>query len=249
MRLKAGVAELKPDPRLRGAAGSHAILFAARQDFSVQYPNELTLRQRIDHARVPCVDVGEIQLMLPDIGTDDDELRAEDAMRTESALRTILNPKFSVAMFAVIRDGMSIYAVGDFVSPVRVLPAEKAEELFLIALQEMRRPTGLRRFAVTPLIRLRKAACEMARKDSLAEGIDIVHMDSQTGEEVRSVFTFTTGDPEKISSIPQVAELANARPRFGHRNDQRTISIGACLASSATYPNGTYWFIVALYDN
>ena len=85
----------------------------------------------------------------------------------------------------------------------------------------------------------------MARKDSLEPALNILHTSLDTREQVSRTFAFTSGDPENVS-VPTVADLVRVNARSPR--DHRVISVGACLASSPSYPNGNYWFIVALYD-
>jgi hypothetical protein len=245
MRSKANIKPVTGDPRLAGTAEAHLLELSIHEDIFVQPLDELNLRKRISAANVLSTSVGEIRLMLPDLGLDDIEDRVEEALRVKSTLKTILDPKFSLAGLAVMRKGMTICALGILVCPLRVMPIEKAEQLFLDVLQRARTANGFPTFSVAPFDKLRQASCEMARKDSLAPAMNVLHT-ALSRETIAGTYAFTAGDPEDFSSVPEIRELLRARIRAP--NDHRTIAVGICLANSSTYPNGSYWFIVALYD-
>ena len=246
IRAQAGVQPVRVDMRLSESAGDELAESIVNPQSFERLQDETDLRKQVAAAKIPSTAVGEVRLVLPDLGSDEGFTeRAAEALQFQATLKTLLDPRFSLAGVSIARKSMNIYGLGILVSPLREMEIDEAEKLLLAALQKARTGEGRPEFSVTPFKRLREASCEMARRDSLTPALNVLHSVFDTQEKVSETFAFTSGDPEDLSAAI-VTDLLHTKARSP--NDHRAISVGGCLASSRSYPNGSYWFIVALYD-
>jgi hypothetical protein len=246
IRAQVGVRPVRDDTRLTEFAGVELAESIVNPQLFERVEDETNLRKQVAAARVPATTIGEVRLVLPDLGSDEDfNDRAVETLQLQATLKTLLDPRFSLAGVSITRKDMNIYGLGILVAPLREMEIDEAEKLFLATLQKARTGEGQPEFSVTPFKRLREASCEMARRDSLTPSLNVLHSVFDTKKQISGTFAFTSGDPEDISASI-ITDLLHTKARSP--KDRRVISVGGCLASSRSYPNGSYWFIVALYD-
>jgi hypothetical protein len=234
LRAGAGVSPLKPDPLTKYAAGLHLLEFVKNKQASDQYEGEPSLRERLKMAGVSFGAAEQVMLTVADID------RAREKVTTSDEIKEVLlSPKYVFAGVAAMRSGSQLFLVANLIQPLQTLSMDEVEGLVVKAVQHLREVKKITPLKSLPMKRLRSVACEMAKKDSLkVEGIDpyMGYIGAPAAGTLQ--YAFTTFDPGTLSSSMQ-----------GMRHDPKinAISIGACFASSRTYPNGTYWVIAVLY--
>ncbi len=235
MRTKAGLRPFGVDPRLKKAAMRHLAEFAAAEGkFSDQYPGEPTLLERIAAEKISCATGGEIMLKLPDTMTDEPR-RIAEALQTKQSLAVILNSDYSAVGFAVAHTDFDIYAVGDFADSFHLVSIDDAERLAANGLKQGLKSKNLPAFQVIFKKKLRQLACDAARADSLEAGIET------TAAEESIVYTTTNpGHADLLDAITNRLSTSALQ--------NRKIYLGACFASSKSFPEGRYWFVVWLVN-
>ena len=139
IRVQSRVLPVTGDSRLTESPRLELLQGVAQPNTFNRTLEETRLRKRIASAVVPCTTVGEIRLVLPDLGSDDDfPDRATEALLVPSTLTTLLDPRFSMIGISVMRRDTNIYGVSILVSPLREMEIDKAEELFVAKLQKAR---------------------------------------------------------------------------------------------------------------
>jgi uncharacterized protein YkwD len=234
MRANSGLPALRPDARLKQAALKHlAKSTAGEGEFSDLSPGEPPLRERILAEKISCTNAGEILLKIPDTMTDEPR-RIAEALQTQETLKQILDPRYSTIGIATAHSDFNMYAVAYLADSFRGMPIDDAEKLAK-GLQQSLKSKNLPAFRVRFKERLRRLACEAAKTDSLEAGID-----TTTPEQS---FVFTTADPEHADLLDAIADR---QPRSAIRISE--IYLGGCFASSKSFPEGRYWFVVWLVN-
>lgn len=225
-RAQAGVGELAWNAKLADIALAHAQMMADRKELSHQFPGEPTVRQRVISTGLRTNTSGENVAFAGEV-----EELFTGWMNSPPHKKNLLDPKYNATGIAVVRRGDTLYAVQDF---ARVLNAYSDNEVETIVATQL---TRLRTEAKLPALKLiapadvHPAACEMAR-DGRMEAAAL----TRRLQSVRSVYTFTTAEPQK---------LPERLPRFSP--DARSFAVGSCFAKTDKFPEGTNWVVVAFY--
>jgi hypothetical protein len=228
VRSDAGLPALKPEPRLNDAAYMHLVEFIKSGELSDQFEGEPSLLDRARKARVSCGSVGEIMLKVADLSQVPDQLKV-----SESARRSLLNPKFSIAGVAQMVSGDRLFIVVNLVRPLEAFSPDEIEGLVVETAQHARESHKLMPFKLLPMRRLHGMACDMAKKDSLK----IAPLDPSTEypnalNTVGQTVVFTTNDPHVM---PASVQAVGFDPKLN------AISAGVCFGRSPSHPDGTYW--------
>jgi len=228
VRTEAGMPALKPEARLNDAAYMHLGDFIKSGELSDQFDGEPSLLDRVRRARVSCGSVGEIMLKVADLKQVPDQLKT-----SESARRSLLNPKFSVAGVAQMISEDRLFIVVNLVRPLEAFSPDEIEGLVVEIAQHARESHKLLPFKVFPMRRLHGMACDMAKKDSLKAApldpsVEYPNALSTVGQTV----AFTTTDPHVM---PASVQAVGFDPKVN------AISAGVCFGRSPSHPDGTYW--------
>ncbi len=225
-RAEAGLGELQWDDHLASAAIPHAQLMAQKQQLSHQFPGEAPVRQRINATGLRSDASGENVALGPDV----DNL-FQGWMHSPPHRANILNSKYNVSAIAVVRQGDSLWAVQEFARRVADYSEQEVETIVGTQLTRARAEAGLSGLTQTNAPDVRSAACDMAQRGQM-QASSLVRRWSN----VRSVFTFTTAEPQRLPK-----DLARTAP------DARSFAVGSCFGRNAKYPEGTNWIVVAFY--
>lgn len=225
-RAEAGVGKLEWDDRLASAALPHAQLMADKRQLSHQFSGEPTARQRVNATGLRSNASGENVAMGPDV----DNL-CDGWMHSPPHRENILDPKYNASAIAVVRRGESLWAVQEFAHRVAEYSDREVEAIIGTQLTRARAEGGLSGLAQTNAPDVRAAACEMAQRGQMQASTLVRRWDH-----VRSVFTFTTAEPQQLPN-----GLVHTAPQA------RSFAVGSCFGRTAKYPEGTNWVVVAFY--
>lgn len=225
-RQQAGLGELQWDDHLASAALSHAQLMAQKQQLAHQFPGESPVRQRIIASGLRTDASGENVAFGPDV-----ENLFNGWMGSPPHRANILDSKYNAGAIAVVRRGESLWAVQDFARRVATYSDREVETIVATQLTRARTQAGLgdARLASTPEVHA--AACQMAQRGDM-QASNFVHQ----LKDVRSVFTFTASEPQKLP-----AGLARTAP------GATSFAVGSCFGKTEKFPEGTNWVVVAFY--
>lgn len=225
-RAEAGVGQLEWDDRLAAAAIPHAQLMADKQQLSHQFSGEPTTRQRINATGLRSNASGENVAFGPDV-----ENLFQGWMHSPPHRANILDAKYNASAVAVVRRGQSLWAVQEFARKVATYSDNEVESIIGRQLTRARAEAGLNQLKQASAPELRDAACDMAQRGRM-QASSLV----RRWKDVRSVFTFTASEPQKLpDGLAQTAPSASA------------FAVGACFGKTAKYPEGTNWVVVAFY--
>lgn len=141
----------------------------------------------------------------------------------------ILDPRYNASAIAVVRQGDSLWAVQEFARRVTDYSDKEVETIVGTQLTRVRAEAGLSGLTQTNAPEVRTAACDMAQRGQMQASTFV-----RRWTNVRSVFTFTTAEPQKLPK-----GLARTAP------DARSFAVGSCFGKNAKYPEGTNWIVVA----
>jgi hypothetical protein len=234
VRASAGLPLLKPDLHVKESASLHLSQFVNNRRISSLFAGERALQERLQSAGVLCGAASEIMAMAPDLNRPIEQLIGDDAKKT------ILDPRLTIADVAAVKSGNMWFVVADLIQPQQGLSIEEVEKLILTSVHDLRRAKGLRPLKGFWSKRLRAAAGEMAKKDSLNVEIPDAPDASFMGSDrpYARAFAYTSFNPKEL---PQSIVAMPDDPKIN------TIAVGACFAKSKTYPNGMYWIVIQLY--
>ncbi len=225
-RSKAGLGELKWDDQIAAAAEQHASEMVRHGELSHQFPGEPDARHRIIATGVRVDASGENVAFGPDV-----ENLVNGWMQSPGHRANILDPKYNATGIGVAVRGMELWAVQDF---ARRLPTYSNADVETIVATQLTRARADARLSDIQLVQapdVRAAACDMAQKGDMEAG-SLAH----NLKRVRSVFTFTTSEPQRLpKNLVRVGAGAAA------------FSVGSCFAKTPKYPEGTNWVVVAFY--
>ncbi len=235
-RATAGLSPLINDQRVADAAAMHAPMFVATGKFADQYEGEPSLLERLRLAKAPCAAAEEIMLK----GADLEDIR-QQMTGSEVIKQVFLNSEFSLIGVAAIRSGKQLFVVANVARTFRSLTIDEVENYIADGVQRARKEHKLVPFRVIQMRQLRGVACGMAKKDSLkTQPVNPYGGYTMApSPDVRN-FVYTTFDP---GVLPENVNVAGDDPKIN------VVSVGACLASSPTYPAGTYWIYLMFYRN
>lgn len=226
-RRQAGAPPLTIDAGLSQAARIHALAMLEARRLSHQFDGEPALPQRL---------AATTQLQLEQEGENvaldyDAEHGHQHLMLSPPHRANLLNPKYNVVGLGVVRNGDRLYIVQDFGTALpRYSPAEVKDRV-ASAVNQMRHGAsraGLRR---RDWLGADDAACSMAQADRLGTA------PVRRLAESYNVLTFTSLHPETLPG--EAARVVAGR-------NLRSYSVGSCYGRTHTYPNGTYWIVLAL---
>jgi hypothetical protein len=121
--------------------------------------------------------------------------------------------------------------VEDFAHRLPELSAAQFEDEIAAEFDALRAQSGTVPMKHASSDSLRDVACKMARSDGVeAKGVGVPG--------ARYIVSFT---------ITEATKLPNDLTQMRTRGDLASYTMGACFARSKTYPNGTYWMVVALF--
>jgi uncharacterized protein YkwD len=223
-RAKAGVPLLKMDDTVARAARQHCSAMAAHKELSHRFVGEPALMDRIAAAS-PL----HAETVAENVAFADSVDAAHHALMTSEGHRAnLLNPKFNVAGFGILRQGDMLYVTQDFATSVEIYSPQRMQEVVINAIQQVRADAKLPRLELRRDASLQPRACDMARADSLRAA----HATSGT-----HLLLYTTMD---ASSIP--SDIS----RLLLHSDRKYFSVGACYSRSPHYPTGAYWVVLVL---
>lgn len=227
-RAKAGLPPLQMDEGLAQAAREHAAALAAEQQLSHQLPGEAPLAQRLATSTTLHLDRGgENVASAPTV-----EQAHESLMLSPPHRENLLNASYNVAGFGVVRSGHTLYVTQDFGQGSVVFSRQAADDRLATSLIDLRAQHNL-----APLERLENdalpaAACSMAEANSLKTQLP------REMAQGRYLLRYTTPQPQLLP--------ASAARAAGERN-LHAFAASSCYARTASYPNGVYWVVLALY--
>jgi uncharacterized protein YkwD len=224
-RTKAGLPPFKLESTLVLAARQHCSAMAAHKELSHRFVGEPALMDRI-----AAVSTLHADAVAENVAFADSVDAAHHALMTSEGHRAnLLNPKFNVAGFGILRQGDMLYVTQDFASSIEIYSPQLMQQIVAHAVQESRGQSKLPRLELRRDSSLQKTACDMAHADSLRAA----HASSGT-----HLLLYTTMN---AGSVP-----ANIS-RMLLDSNRKSFSIGVCYSRSPTYPNGAYWVALLLY--
>jgi uncharacterized protein YkwD len=227
-RELAGVPPLRIDGSLRDAARTHAQLMAASGLLEHQMSGESSLLERIALASPLKMDrVGE-NIAYANCAPDANEALMHSAPHREN----LLDRGFTIVGIAAVWSRGRLYVVQDFAHEVPSHSAEQSGTLIRRAIGEIRQKAGLPELAQLTPPNLEQATCALAGENRQNAHLLATAYDNQR------IITYTQSRPEVL---PQAALTMLRDPRV------RQFAVGACYASNAAYPTGTYWVAILLY--
>lgn len=225
-RAEAGVGQLEWDERLAAVARPHAEAMARREQLSHQFQGEPAVRKRIIASGLRTDASGENVAFGPDV-----EILFNGWMESAPHRANILDPKYNASAIAVVRRGESLWAVQDFARKVASYSDNEVESIVGSQLARARAEAGLAELRQAHAPDVHTAACDMAERGQMQASTLV-----RRWEDVRSVFTFTAAEPQKL---PQ--DLISTAP------DAKAFAVGSCFGKNEKYPEGTNWVVVAFY--
>ena len=227
-RQQAGLAPLQHDNGLTEAAREHAAAMAAERQLSHQFSGEPALAERIAANSDLHLDrAGE------NVAYAETLDRAEDGlMHSPPHRENLMNARFNVAGFAVVRSGARLYVVQDFGHNLATLTAEEAVGRVADSVNYSRREAGLEALHQDNNAAAQAAACALADQNSLN-----IPTPRALGHS-HAILRYTSNDP---GNLPVAASKAIGDASLS------SFSAGSCYARTASYPNGVYWVILSFY--
>jgi uncharacterized protein YkwD len=226
-RAEANLSALKMDACLVLAARRHALVMAARQQLSHQFPDEAALSDRLT---ADCT--LRLDAMAENVAYGMNAAGVHDGfMHSPHHRENLLHAAYNVAGIGVVRRGSTLYVVEDF---GHSLPAFSPAAIDLIAqsVQESRAHSKLPRLERKDGSAAQSEACALAQANALRAPAP-----AQPGQ-VRYIVRYTSLDPQ---NLPSPAAKASADPNL------HAFAVGACFARNSTYTSGAYWVILVFY--
>jgi uncharacterized protein YkwD len=227
-RARVGAPPLQFDESVLSAARAHAAEMAEQQQLSHQFTGEPSLPRRLAATSALHLDRAGENVAL-DSSAD---LAHQHLMLSPPHRENLLDPRYNVAGFAVIRSGEQLYVVEDFGHSVAALSTEQADDAIIGAVNRARQAAHLPIFTRQSDAALRAAVCSMAEEDRLTT------RSMRTLSQRYSVLSYTNMHPEVLP--------ASANHLIGDHN-LTNVAVGACFARTGTYPGGVYWVGLVFY--
>jgi uncharacterized protein YkwD len=227
-RAEANLSPLKMDACLTLAARRHAVLMAAREQLSHQFPEEAALSDRLT---ADCT--LRLDGMAENVAYGVNAAGVHDGfMHSPHHRENLLHAAYNVAGIGVVRRGSTLYVVEDFGHSLPAFSAQGAIDLIAQSVQETRAHSRLPRLERRDGSAAQSEACTLAQANSLR-----VPAPAQPGQ-VRYLVRYTSLDPE---NLPSAAAKASADPNL------HAFAVGACFARNSTYTSGAYWVMLVFY--
>jgi hypothetical protein len=225
-RAKAGLPALEVDQRLMEIARKHSVRMSQEGELSHQFNSEPSVRNRVSSTGLRFNFSGE------NVAYDS---KVESAfgglMLSPKHHENIMKPEYNAIGIGIVRKGMRLYVTQDFARKLPDVSVNDAEQGIANGFANIRRSAGAKPLKRIVRPELRTAACEMARTDSLSPELVPRFVGMQ------NVVVWTATD---LDDLPANLKRLKATPASGY-------SLGACLASSATYPNAVFWVALITY--
>ena len=227
-RAEASLSPLKMDACLALAARRHAVVMAAREQLSHQFPDEAALSDRLT---ADCT--LRLDGMAENVAYGTDAAGVHDGlMHSPHHRENLLHAAYNVAGIGVVRRGSTLYVVEDFGHSLPAFSAQGAVDLIAKSVQGTRADSSLPRLEQKDGSAAQSEACTLAQANSLR-----VPAPAQPGQ-VRYIVRYTTLEPQ---TLPSPAAKAIADPNL------HAFTVGACFARNSTYPSGAYWVTLVFY--
>jgi uncharacterized protein YkwD len=227
-RVKAGLPPLQMDEGLAQAAREHAAALAAEQQLSHQLPGEAPLAQRLATSTSLHLDRGgENVASAPTV-----EQAHESLMLSPLHRENLLNASYNVAGFGVVRSGNTLYVTQDFGQGSAVYSRQAADDRLATSLLDLRAQHNLATLERLENDALPATACSMAQANSLKTPLP------REMAQGRYLLRYTTPQPQLLPA----SAVRAAADRGLH-----AFAASSCYARTASYPNGVYWVVLALY--
>lgn len=231
-RELAGLAPLRLNENLQGAARAHARQMVASKRLEHQLPGEPALLERIALVTAPDSAL-RIDRAGENIANASCALSANDVlMRSAPHRKNLLDPGFNLAGIAAVWSGGRLYVVQDFAREVPSYSAQQSRNLVSRAVDETRQQAGLQQLVQVTAPHLDEAACSLAK-----ENRPDAHL-LATAYDNRKIIAYTQSRPEVL---PPGALRVLREPEV------RQFAVGSCYARNAAYPTGMYWVAILLY--
>jgi uncharacterized protein YkwD len=227
-RAEANLSPLKMDACLTLAARRHAVVMAAREQLSHQFPDEAALSDRLT---VNCT--LRLDGMAENVAYGTDAAGVHDGfMHSPHHRENLLHAAYNVAGIGVVRRGSTLYVVEDFGHSLPAFSAQGAVDRIANSVQGTRADSSLPRLEQKDGGAAQSEACTLAEANSLR-----VPVPAQPGQ-VRYIVRYTTLEPQ---TLPSAAAKAIADPNL------HAFAVGACFARNSTYASGAYWVMLVFY--
>jgi len=222
-RAKAGLPPLQADDGLTKAARAHAAAMAAQQKLSHRFSGEPDLTHRLAaNTKAQLDQSGENVAFAPNLDQAQDSL-----MHSPPHRANLLNARYNVAGFSVVRSGSLVYVTQDFGHSLPHRSTREAENLVAGSVDRLRAQSRRPALRLLDGREAAAAACAMANADSL----------DTPAPRSRVVLRYTTSQPEVL---PENASRAI-------ESSVRAFAVGSCYARTASYPTGAYWITLLFY--
>jgi hypothetical protein len=225
-RAKAGLPALEVDARLTDIARKHSVRMSQEGELSHQFTGEPVVRDRVSSTGMRFNFSGE------NVAYDSKvESAFSGLMLSPKHHENIMKPEYNAIGIGIVRKGARYYVTQDFARRLPDVSVNDAEQEIANGFANIRRSAGAKPLKRIVRPELRTAACEMARTDSLSP--ELVPRFSG----MQNVVVWTATD---LADLPANIKRLKSAPASGY-------SLGACLASSATYPNAVFWMALITY--
>ena len=146
--------------------------------------------------------------------------------------RNILDSRYNAIGIGVVRNGPRVWAVQDLARRLPDTSLREVESIVATTFSRVRAERHLSPLSLVDAPNIRREACDMAERDSVSADI-VAHRLTN----IRSVFTFTASEPQKLPD-----GLTDSPPAAA-----RSFAVGACFRKTDRYPEGTNWIVVAFF--
>jgi hypothetical protein len=225
-RAQQGLGALDVDSRLTEIARKHSELMSDRGMLSHQFSGEPDVRARVATTGMRFNFSGE------NVAYDSSiESAHVGLMHSPKHRENILRPQFNTIGIGIVRKGNVLYVTQDFAERLPEMSLSQAEQTIANSFDALRKQAGSQPLRRVELPALRKQACEMAKADNLSPAR------ARSIRNVRNVVVWTA---TSLAELPPTLQKLRDAQASGY-------SLGACFASSKSYPNAVYWVELVTY--
>ena len=225
-RAKAGLPALEVDARLTDIARTHSVRMSQEGELSHQFNGEPSVRNRVSSTGMRFNFSGE------NVAYDSKVEGAHSGlMLSPKHHENIMKPEYNVIGIGIVHKGTRFYVTQDFARKLPDVSVSDAEQEIADGFAKLRRSGGAKPLKRIVRPELRTTTCEMAKADSLSP--ELVPRFSG----MQDVVIWTATD---LDDLPANLKRLKTTSASGY-------SLGACLATSATYPNAVFWVALITY--
>lgn len=226
-RAREGLTSLKFDTKLQDAARQHSRIMAETNKLLHQVGDEPEFSRRLASAGAQFSSSGE------NVAFNQTADAAHEALMESPPHRAnILNTKFNSVGIGVVSKGGNLWVTEDFAREFEKMTEQQAGDRAFAAFQQARHDARGPAVRLVKEPKLQAIACRMAKDGNLETSAAL----ALPG--VHHVVAFSGND---VADLP-----SNARKLAGDSTIGR-IAVTACFGSSAKYPAGMYWVVIAGY--